>query len=72
AVETGFSPENRGFRPHITLARLQRQNRRPNLPTRPGTMWQKADRVYLLHNRPDGSEGSLYETLAEFPLEGGS
>lgn len=75
AGRTGIAVEGRRFRPHITLARLQRPTEVSNwvrlLDGYAGPEWQ-VDRISLVasylgegpHGRP------RYETLAELPLAG--
>lgn len=72
-VVAGFAPEQRPFRPHVTVARAPRaRDLRPLVdrfgPGPVGSPWT-ADAVLLMatDTRP---EGSVYEEVARFPLGG--
>jgi RNA 2',3'-cyclic 3'-phosphodiesterase len=70
-VQNGLPGEERLFRPHLTLARLRNQMKRPNLPSRPGERTQHATHFCLLRtNQSSGPEA--YEEVARFSLEGGT
>ena len=58
-TDAGFSPEDREYRPHITLARKVRQAKRG--PLVPPLQWP-ADRFTLVRSVTDAS-GSRYEPL---------
>jgi len=68
AVAAGFPPEPRAFRPHLTLARWSRHDRRPPLP--PAELGvARLERLVLFRSEPRRT-GSLYTPLAAFPLVG--
>lgn len=70
-VRAGIAPEQRTFKPHITLARLGRQagpaepflGRIAGLASRPATI----DAFILFESRL-GHEGASYEAIARYPL----
>jgi len=72
ARDRGFAPEDRGFRPHLTLGRAERGAR----PDWPGDLHAgiaepiAVDRVTLFRSELLPS-GARYTALEEFPLEGG-
>jgi 2'-5' RNA ligase len=68
-VQTGLPGEERIFRPHMTLARLRNQMKRPNLPSRPGAITEHASCFSLLRTNQRGTP-EAYEELARFALEG--
>ena len=67
----GIAPEERAFKPHITLARLNRSpspldgflSRAAGLSAPPFT-----PDAFLLYESTLGSEGSIYEAVARYPL----
>ena len=67
----GVAPEDRAFKPHITLARLPRSagpldgflSRAAGLSAPPFT-----PDAFLLYESTLGSEGSIYEAVARYPL----
>lgn len=72
-VELGFTPENRPFRPHITLARLKQVptaavrsflQRHRDFALTPFPV--RAFHLYESHLHPDGAR---YEMLHRFPLQ---
>ena len=69
----GFPVEGRPFRPHVTLGRVREGRRLPEaaIATLEGAALPPAeflaDRLVLLESRP-GPGGSVYATLATFPL----
>lgn len=66
AIEAGFEPEARPFRPHLTLARWRDRASRPALPDAfVGTA--RVDRLILYRSDPRGG-GSVYTPLAVLPL----
>lgn len=73
----GFAPEDRGFRPHVTVARVREGDRPPGLDLwlqecagRPvGSMRVEAVHVMASQLRP---QGPLYRSLRVVPLSGGS
>jgi 2'-5' RNA ligase len=68
AVAAGFPPEPRAFRPHLTLARWSRHERRPPLP--PADLGvARLERLVLFRSEPRPT-GSLYTALAAFALGG--
>jgi 2'-5' RNA ligase len=76
AVECGFPPERRAFRPHVTLGRWKEAARRPALPDLDlGAM--SLERLVLYRTEPSKGEAALpgvrrpvsvYSQLAVFPL----
>lgn len=74
ARRLGFKPENRPFRPHLTLARAARGGGRPSVPD-PGTLGDlgtvDANELVLFRSelRP---EGARYTVLERFPLAAGA
>lgn len=70
-VRNGLPGEDRIFRPHLTLARLRNQMKRPNLPSRAGETIQRATHFRLLRTNL-GSGPEDYEEVARFPFEGGT
>lgn len=68
-VESGLPGDDRLFRPHITLARLRNQMKRPNLPGRTGEILQHATHFRLLRTN-QGSGSEAYEEVTRFPLQG--
>lgn len=70
-VESGLPPEERLFRPHITLARLRNQTKRPNLPGRTGFVAQRPDGFSLLRTN-HGATPEAYAEVVRFPLTGAS
>jgi 2'-5' RNA ligase len=66
AVACGFEPEQRPYRPHLTLARWRDHARRPELP--PLDLGRaRFDSLVLL--RSDlGPRGAVYTPLAAYPL----
>lgn len=68
AVEAGFPPEPRAFRPHLTLGRWSEPARRPRVPE---VDLGKAHLERLVLFRSDlRREGSVYTPLAAFALGG--
>lgn len=67
SVECGFAPEKRIFKPHITLARLKNGMKRPNLPSRPGAIPQRAAALFLMRSDLH-PEGAVHTELARFAL----
>jgi len=68
AVAAGFSPEPRGFRPHLTLGRWKDRARRPSLPTIDlGPTYLDHLTLFRSDLRP---KGAVYTPLALFPLGG--
>jgi 2'-5' RNA ligase len=66
AVEAGFAPEARAFRPHLTLGRWRVRGARPALPSAElGTFALKRLVLFESELRRDGSR---YTPLAGFPL----
>tara|TARA_R110002096_G_scaffold147671_8_gene307633 strand:- start:225 stop:788 length:564 start_codon:yes stop_codon:yes gene_type:complete len=72
AQDCGLEPETRLFRPHITLARLKHGQKRPNLPSRPGSISQKATEVLLLESRIGENGTYFYSEVATLPLKSGA
>jgi 2'-5' RNA ligase len=68
-VQSGLPAEERLFRPHMTLARLRNQMKRPNLPSRPGAITEHVSFFSLLRTNQRGTP-EAYEELACFSLEG--
>jgi len=71
AVALGWPPETRPFRPHLTVARVRRGVRRPDLPApdagpRP-TAFDAVDVVLFRSHLEPG--GARYERIAAVPLE---
>jgi 2'-5' RNA ligase len=67
----GFEPEDRDFRPHLTLARFKSPQRLeeglPAVGAQPGDFPVEAIVLYRSHLSP---KGPRYESLAHFPLGG--
>ncbi len=63
--EHGFPTEQRSLRPHITLARLRREQVPPAIAPRPLELVYPVDRLilYASHSTP---EGARYSALASF------
>ncbi len=68
AVSCGLEPEERPFRPHITLARLKQANKRPNLPSRPGTKGQVAETFSLLESGNGPEDTVSYAETESYTL----
>lgn len=71
AQELGFEPEDRPFRPHVTVARLKRTDATAVLRwlrAHPVEATFDADAFYLYASVLKPS-GAVYERLASFPLE---
>jgi len=73
AVRLGFDPENRPFRPHLTLARASGGGR-PTLPEiQPGREFGSAlFQEVVLFRSILSPAGASYRPLASFPLGGGT
>ena len=69
SVDAGVRQEKWMFRPHVTLARLKQGNKRPNLPTRPGSLHQKAKELILFETKA-GEFGNSYAEIGRFPFAG--
>lgn len=69
ATDSGLEPETRLFRPHITIARLKHGQKRPNLPSRPGAISQKAEELLLMESRTGENGTYFYSEFAAFPLK---
>lgn len=75
AVEPlGFAREERGYRAHVTLARVKErpppalaQALADRARRAVGTM--RVDRVELMRSNPGAARGALYTPIAAFPLE---
>jgi RNA 2',3'-cyclic 3'-phosphodiesterase len=68
ALQAGFAPEARPFRPHVTLGRWSGRAPRPALPPlEPFAV--PLDRL-LLYRSDAGPRGVVYTPLAGFPLAG--
>lgn len=67
AVASGFPPERREFKPHLTLGRWRDPAPRPKLPVAAAVGTGTLDRIVLFRSelRHTGSE---YTPLASFPL----
>lgn len=70
----GFEPDDRGFHPHLTLARLKRPRNVREIvealgETPIGRTWTVAD-VVVLESRTE-RDGARYEELGRCPLSGG-
>ena len=72
ARTAGFEPENRPFRPHLTLARARR-NERPGFPERREFVSRASldVRDVVLFRSELHSSGARYSILDRYPLEGG-
>ncbi|MCV6588600.1 MAG: RNA 2',3'-cyclic phosphodiesterase [Marinobacterium sp.] len=69
AREAGVEYEERDFKPHITLGRLDAKNHFSQPETWPELdLYSLADSVVLLQSRP-GERGSIYTPLFEIPLQ---
>lgn len=68
-VKAGLPPEERLFRPHLTLARLRNQMKRPNLPGKTGSILQHPPGLFLLRTS-QGSTADAYEEVARFSFAG--
>ncbi len=68
AVDCGLEQETRVFRPHITIARLKKGLKRPNLPSRPGTIGQRVESFRLLESRFGEAETVAYREGELFSL----
>jgi 2'-5' RNA ligase len=66
AVEEGFAPEERAFRPHLTLARFRDRVPRPRLP--PFEFGATALQRLVLYRSELKPGGAVYTPLAVFPL----
>lgn len=73
-TQCGFAPEDRPFRPHITLARTKARRKFPGLPD--SHSWHEDPprftpfevREFLLYESFTGEAGSRYEARARFAL----
>jgi 2'-5' RNA ligase len=70
AVQAGFEPEPRAFRPHLTLGRWTDRAPRPALPDQ--DIGTARDETHLLYRSQMQAAGSLYTPLATFPLGAGA
>jgi 2'-5' RNA ligase len=69
AVEVGFPPEVRAFRPHLTLGRFKGRASRPQVaPSELGTT--RLESLVLFHSQLQRG-GAVYTPLARFALGGG-
>lgn len=71
ARDAGFVPEQRPFRPHLTLARARgsARGRRPD-PDGAGGEWNEWASEVVLFRSQLGPAGARYTALASFPLGG--
>jgi RNA 2',3'-cyclic 3'-phosphodiesterase len=63
----GYEPEQRAFRPHLTVARLRRGSRKPNDPLPPAPALAFAGEALTLYRSHLTREGARYEALATAP-----
>jgi len=69
ARDAGITYDERDFKPHITLGRLDAKNHFTQPDTWPELdLYSLADSVVLLQSRP-GERGSIYTPLFEIPLQ---
>ena len=66
AVEAGFAPEGRSFRPHLTLGRWRERERRPQLPSLEATA-TRCESVTLFSSELR-RDGAVYRAIESFPL----
>jgi 2'-5' RNA ligase len=66
AVEAGFAPEPRPFRPHLTLGRFKERARRPEPPAR-DLGATRLDALVLFRSQLQQG-GAVYTPLERFPL----
>lgn len=66
AVQAGFAPERRGFRPHLTIARWSGTRHRPHL--RPVDLGATRLERLVLFRSELRRAGAVYTPLAAFPL----
>ncbi len=64
ATAAGCQPEQRGYRPHVTL--LRKVRRQPDWPAQPRLVWQAAD--FVLCRSVTTPAGGRYEVLQRWPL----
>ena len=67
AVGAGLEPETFNFKPHVTIARLRKGQRRPNLPTRPGAITQTATELELLESTMN-EFSATYSVVESYPF----
>lgn len=66
ALAAGFAPEERPFRPHLTLGRWKERARRPELP--PADLGPLPLEELVLYRSELRPGGAVYTALARFPL----
>jgi len=66
AVAAGFAPEERAFRPHLTLGRWRERDRHPDLP--PADLGPARVDTLVLFRSDLQPGGAAYAALARFPL----